>query len=378
MRLKGWALGFWSVVLAAAVHVHAQDAVHPPLSSTVPLAMWQSAIPDGDPMSPERVRLGRDLFFDKALSVDNTVSCASCHDPRHAFTDPGPVSHGVGGKTGARRAPTVLNAMFNVQQFWDGRADSLEAQAKGPLTNPLEMAMPSDDAVVAKVAGDARYHGRFEAAFGRPVCLDDIAEAISCFERMQVSCDAPFDRFMAGDKTALSLAARRGYALFNGKADCNSCHTMTRTSPFFTDYSFHNTGVGALSCKKFESMAADMMGREADGKLNRKAVDELALMPKSSELGRFLISMKTKHLGSFKTPSLRDVAVRGPYMHDGSIKTLRGVLEYYNRGCQPNCNLDAKLHPLKLSKQEIDDLLAFLDSLTGDRTRRLMAGTEKP
>ena len=199
-----------------------------------------------NPLTEEKVALGEALYFDKRLSLDGTVSCATCHDPATAFADRNTLAIGVGGRLGTRNVPTTLNSMFNRSQFWDGRARSLEEQAMHPLLNPLEMGMPDREAVVTRLNAIPEYRQNFEAAFGTAALkLEDVARAIASYERTLLSADSPFDRFMAGDQRAITEAQKRGWQLFRGKANCISCHTFSRESPFFTDYEFHNTGITA-------------------------------------------------------------------------------------------------------------------------------------
>lgn len=340
----------------------------------IPADLFEMLIPEDNPMTEEKVALGKDLYFDKRLSLDNTVSCATCHDPKLAFTDAKRVSEGVRGKTGARNAPTVLNSMFNVEQFWDGRSITLEDQAKQPLINPVEMAMPTHDAVVDKVKKEKDYVERFQKVFGGPVTIDNIAKAIAAFERTQLSGDSPFDRFMAGDKSAISEPAENGWELFRGKARCLTCHEFNASSPFFTDFKYHNVGVGMKATKNFEELVRKIQGMVQKGTLTEKAIDELALTEGFSELGRFLVTRQPKDLGAFKTSTLRDIELTGPYMHDGSLKTLREVIEFYNKGGEPNPNLDGGIRKLDLTEKEISDLVEYLKTLTGDRVKRLAKG----
>ncbi|RMG53901.1 MAG: cytochrome-c peroxidase [Acidobacteria bacterium] len=342
----------------------------------IPADLWELMIPEDNPMTEAKVALGKALYFDTRLSADNTVSCATCHDPRRAFTDGKPVSEGVGGKKGARNAPTILNAMFNEEQFWDGRAKTLEDQAKQPLINPVEMAMPSHDAVVAKIKQIPEYVKRFREVFGgtEPITIDHIVQAIAAFERTQLSGDAPFDRFIAGDEKAISAAAKRGWELFKGKARCITCHEFNPSSPFFTDFKYHNIGVGMKATRNFETLARRVQQLAERGELTEAELDKLSLAEGFSELGRFLVTRQPKDVGAFKTPPLRDVALTGPYMHDGSMKTLREVIEFYNKGGEPNPNLDGGIIELHLTEQEISDLEAFLKTLTSAYARALARG----
>ena len=215
-----------------------------------PAELTKSVIPPGSPLAPAIISLGEKLFFDSRLSGDSTVSCATCHDPKRAFTDRRPVSIGIGGRAGQRNAPTILNALYNKTQFWDGRVDTLEQQAALPITNPFEMGSASIRDALAKIAGDTDYAKQFIQAFGRDVNEQDMLTAIATYERVLVSFDSPFDHFIAGDQNAISDAAKRGWELFNSKAArCNLCHALTdnqRDVTVFTDNDFHNIGIGII------------------------------------------------------------------------------------------------------------------------------------
>jgi cytochrome c peroxidase len=290
-------------------------------------------VPEENPITQAKVDLGKLLYFDPRLSKDNTISCATCHNPFHGFTDPGATSGGVGGSLGTRSSPTVINRLFSKEQFWDGRADDLEMQAHGPLTNPVEMAMPSHDHVCKNVSLVRGYRHYFENAFGsNEVTIVKIAQAIAAYERTVLSGDSPFDRYNAGDKDAMSASAVRGMELFNGKANCKACHAGFN----FTDESYHNLGVG----------------------MDRPDPD----------LGRYEITKVEADKGAFKTPTLRSIAESAPYMHDGSESTLRETVEFYNKGGVKNQWLSQEIKPLGLSEQEIDDIVAFMRALSGEVT----------
>ncbi len=288
-------------------------------------------VPEDNPITDAKVELGKRLYFDKRLSRDATVSCATCHDPQKGWTDRSPVSTGIKGQHGTRSAPTVLNAAYMDLQFWDGRAASLEEQAKGPIENPVEMGFTHAEAS-ARIASIKGYAPYFKAAFGDDkVDIDRIVKAIASFERTVLTGNSPYDRWVAGDKKALTAAQKRGLALFQGKADCEFCHSGFN----FSDSGFHNLGVG--------------------------------MNAKSPDLGRFAVTKKDSDRGAFKTPTLRNLADTAPYMHDGSEKTLADVVELYDRGGDKNPWLDARLHPLHLSRSEKKDLIAFLGALNGDK-----------
>jgi len=335
----------------------------------LPADVWESLIPKDNPMTADKVSLGSKLYFDKRLSSDHTVSCATCHDPATALADNNMVGVGIGMKKGARNAPTALNAMFNELQFWDGRAATLEEQAKMPITNPIEMGMKDHNAVVARVREIAEYRPLFAAAFrGEGVTIDTIAKAIAAFERTQLSGNSPFDRFIAGDQNAISDAAKRGWALFNGQARCVSCHAWNPSSPFFTDNKFHNIGVAAKD-QNFPLLARRARQLISKGKNRTQILDELALTEGFSELGRYLITGQPRDIGAFKTSGLRDIELTAPYMHNGSEKTLLDVMKFYNKGGEPNTNLDGGMRPLKLTDPQLDDMVEFMKTLTSDDIR---------
>lgn len=295
----------------------------PASADDVPLGLKPLPVPDANPQTPEKIALGKQLYFDKRLSSDNTISCASCHDPAKGYSNDAQFATGVGGKLGGRNSPTVLNAAYHRTQFWDGRAGSLEEQALGPIQNPIEMAETLDN-VVRKLNGIAGYKQQFQQIFGTDVTPDGIAKAIAAYERTILSGNAPFDKFKAGDAAALSESAERGRQLFFGKANCSACHAGHN----FTDNAFHNIGIG----------------------MDAKEPDQ----------GRAAISGLGGDTGAFKTPGLRDIARSAPYMHDGSLKTLEEVVEHYTKGGIPNPYLDEELFPLNLTEEEKQDLVVFL------------------
>jgi cytochrome c peroxidase len=322
----------------------------------LPRDLWEILVPPENPVTPEKVALGRRLYYDKRLSRDGTVSCATCHDPAKGFSDGEQVSEGIGGKKGTRNAPTVLNSVFNEFQFWDGRVASLEEQAKGPMINPVEMGMASHDDVVKVVRGVPEYQQAFKAVFGREPGIDDIVAAIATFERTVVSGDSPFDRFIAGDKSAISESAQRGWTLWNGKARCNTCHPFGSATPNFSDNKFHNIGVAAKG-RDFAQVARLAAAEKDPAKL--------AFHPDFTELGRYVTTKQPKDIGAYKTPGLRDVALTAPYLHDGSEATLLDVVNFYDKGGEPNPYLDGGIVPLKLTEQEKKDLVALMETLTG-------------
>jgi len=305
----------------------------------VPLGLRPVPIPADNPPTRETIALGRRLYYDPQLSADGTISCASCHEPQFAFGDSRKVSLGVGGKTGTRHAPTVINSAYNAFQFWDGRSPSLEDQAKGPIANPVEMAHTLDG-VVHRLQVDPKYRDLFKTAWGTDqITIEMVAKSIASFERTVIAGNSPFDRFYFGhDKKALSPAAQRGFKLFTDpkKANCAVCHTVGKDDALFTDNKFHNLGIGA----------------DTRGNLN--------------DPGRYAVTKQDADLGCFKTPTLRNLANRAPFMHDGSFPSVKDALAHYIGGGNMNDHLDKEIHALDfLTFDERDDLLQFLDSLNG-------------
>lgn len=335
------------------------------LPASIPRELWAYFVPRDNPMSAPKVELGKTLFFDPRLSADGTVSCATCHDPEKGFTDGKPVALGIGGRKGKRNAPTLLNAMFYAAQFRDGRADSLEAQAKLPLIDPSEMGNGSYSAVVARVRAIPEYEERFRDVFGTTATVDSIAKAIATFERTLVSGNSRYDRFGAGDSGALSAAEQRGLAVFRGKGRCSVCHTLNTAFPFFSDQTFRNTGVSARD-PGFETLA-----RRATEATRRGHVSpppgEISGHEGAAELGRFLVTGDSVDIGAFKVPSLRDVELTAPYFHDGSARSLADVVRFYSQGGNSDPRRDWELQAVNLDEGEQTDLVLFLKTLTGSR-----------
>lgn len=362
----------------------------------IPESLWRKLIPAKNPMTQEKVALGEMLYFDKRISASGTVSCAICHDPANAFTDHTVLAIGVSSKVGTRNAPTILNAMFSELLFWDGRVGSLEEQAKQPITNPFEMGMSTNDAVVARVVALPEYRQRFQRAFGsEAITIDTIVKAIAAYERTQLSANSPFDRFISGNTNAITDAQKRGWQLFKGKAKCIECHSFSTASPFFTDFKFHNTGIVAndITSEQLSGLArqiANSETRSSGGKPVNLTINKPASVQQNqfsapllahtqgfTELGRYLVTRQSKDIGAFKTPTLRDIELTTPYMHNGSEKTLIDVVRYYNRGGRVNANLDERMGPLNLTEEQISDLVEFMRALTSDDVLR-RAQSSKP
>jgi cytochrome c peroxidase len=304
-----------------------------------PLGLPPVPVPPDNPPTAETIALGRRLYYDPALSVDNTVSCATCHSPDHGFSDGKRVSNGVQGKTGTRNSPTVFNAAYFNLQFWDGRAPSLEKQAEGPVENPVEMAHTLK-AVEEKLSRDPSYVADFAKAYGPgPITYEKVEKAIASFERTVVSANSPFDRWkFGGDEKAVNDSVKRGFLVFTSpnKGNCSACHSIDKDYALFTDNKFHNIGVGVK---------------------NEEVTD----------VGRYAVTKNEADRGAFKTPSLRNIALTAPYMHDGSLRTLKEVIDFYVGGGNSNPQLDKNIHVLDfLTGQERADLQAFLESLTGE------------
>ncbi|MDD4267161.1 MAG: cytochrome c peroxidase [Pirellulales bacterium] len=335
--------------------------------------VWAAFIPEDNPLTPERVELGRKLFFDARLSDDGSVSCATCHDATRGFTDQIPVSEGIGGQFGKRNAPTVLNTALLQTLFWDGRSPTLDHQARLPILNPIEMGMPNEEAAIKAIRGIPEYEEGFKKAFGREMNYEDLGKAIGAFERTLVFVDSPFRRFLGGDPGAISPEAQAGWELFNGKARCMTCHPMNPSNPLGTDNRFHNVGVSARH-QDFEGLAQQALKAIQEDASEQK-LDELAIGTDMSELGRFMVTGNRADIGSFRTPLILNIGITGPYMHDGSLATLWDVIDHYNKGGEDNPFLDGGIEPLALSEEEIDQLVAFLFTLTdvrfADQNQRL-------
>ncbi len=298
------------------IGVYATDPLGTPDPKTI-------EYPAGEAPSAKEVELGKILFYDERLSINQTQSCATCHNPDLGFSDGMAKGHGAMGKHVGRNAPHLYNLAWSSIFFWDGRAASLEEQALGPIQAPGEMNMPLDS-LLPRLKKVAYYRNSFQSIYGKEgITKDNLGKAIASFERTLITNNSPFDRYLKGDHNAMTPSAVRGMALFSGKANCTACHS----GPNFTDESFHNIGV-----------------------------------PGDDE-GRNKILAGATLKGAFKTPGLRNVTLTGPYMHDGSEKTLEEVVAFYNMGGKNKKNLDKLIKPLGCSEHEMQDLVAFLGAL---------------
>jgi cytochrome c peroxidase len=324
----------WAVLLLVGGPTGAVAAPEKKYEITIPLGLdeEQFVIPEDNPLTKEKIELGRFLFFDKRMSQNNTISCSTCHIPALAFTDGQPVSAGIHRQQGGRSAPTSINRGFSKAQFWDGRATTLEEQSVGPLTNPIEHGFPNNDDVVARINKIEGYKKLFNKAFGtNKITIQHVGKAIASFQRTLISGNSAFDRFdYEGEEKAISEAAKRGKILFFGKARCNLCHFGTN----FSDEKFHNVGIG------WEGETVDV--------------------------GRYHVSHDQKEIGAFKTPTLREISRTAPYMHDGRFVTLKQVVDHYNQGGVKNPFLDNQIIPLNLTEPEKQDLIEMLRTLTGE------------
>jgi cytochrome c peroxidase len=319
------------------------------------------AYPPDNPSTLGKVALGSKLFFDKGLSADHSISCASCHDPEKLFTDGLPRSEGIRHQLGTRRAPSVINTAFNRSQFWDGRRATLEQQALDPLINPREHGLPDHETALRYVRNDPAYRQLFLSVFGiqpAAITMDHLAKAIASFERTLIAGDSAFDRYyFQGEKSAMSSSAQRGLELFQGRAQCAACHAIERSHALFTDNEFHSLSVGMKRIGDRLAYLTTYLARqnERGARLDSVILDDRDV----AELGRFAITLEPADIGKFRTPSLRNVTLRAPYMHDGSIGTLENAVEYelYYRSVERG-------YPIILTPIEKQDLMEFLKSLT--------------
>lgn len=341
--------GIWAVVAFTAFFlIQITTAAEPSKKEArpaIPLGLDEESfhVPSDNPMTQEKIALGRLLFFDKRLSGDNSISCATCHMPALAFTDGQPVSAGIRRQLGGRSAPTAINRAFSQIQFWDGRAATLEAQSIGPFTNPIEHGFADYDQMLAKMKKIEGYRKEFKKVFGTDITMDGVAKAIASFQRTLISGNSPADRYdIGGDENAISDSAKRGLVLFRNKARCTKCHSGFN----FTDEKFHNLGLG------WDSGNVD--------------------------LGRYMVTNDKSEIGAFKTPTLREIANTAPYMHDGRFGTLAEVVAFYNKGGIKNPFLSELILPLELTAQEQQDLVAFLRTLNGEGWQHVKAPEEFP
>lgn len=316
-------------------------------------------IPQDNPQTPEKVALGRALFDDQRLSADGKVSCSTCHQSDRAFTDGRTLAQGVEQRGGTRNTPTLINSAYFTSLFWDGRRKTLEEQAADPLINPAEHGLGNHEEVLATVRSDVEYVAGFRAAFGvspESIGVEHVVKALAAFERTLVAGDSPFDRYRyGGDPSALSVTEIRGLDLFEGRARCTACHTLGKESALLTDHEFHTIGIGQERVQPRLADRTTRLVRLSQAERDRSITSD----PEVAELGRFAVTLKPGDIGRFRTPTLRNVALTAPYMHDGSVPTLAEAVEreVYYRGLEAG-------RPLVLTPQEKADLVAFLEALT--------------
>ena len=346
----------------------------PPLGlPTLPKALITS-------ITKEKIALGRKLFFDRRLSLNSTMSCAMCHVPDQGFTS-NEIATAVGfeGRSVRRNTPSLYNIAYAETLFHDAREDSLSQQVWSPFLAHNEMANPSIGYVVNKIKRLPDYSGLFENAFGlanKSVNMLSIGDALAAYQQTLNSADSPFDRWHFGNQSpnaaGISDQAIKGYALFRGKAGCITCHQVGESHALFTDQSMHNTGLGyENSMGKKPKQQSVMLAPGVFVEVEQSIIDNVSEKP-AADLGHYEISQNPKDRWLYKTPMLRNVALSTPYMHDGSLSTLRDVVEFYNRGGVKNPGLDPLIRPLGLNDQEISQLVAFMDSLTGSNVTQIL------
>jgi len=340
-----------------------------------PLGLAKIPVPSNNPLTREKIKLGRKLFYDRRLSLNNTFSCAMCHIPEQGFTsNEMATAVGIEGRTVRRNAPTLYNVAYAQRLFHDGRENTLEQQVWGPLLAHSEMANPSVGAVVDKISNSADYDTLFEKAFERGPGMETIGMALASYERTLNSGNSAFDRWFYGkDKTAIKAEAKRGFLLFQGKAGCVNCHQIGKDYALLMDNRLHNTGVGYQDSMlkeppKQRVQVAPGVFIEVDVAIVTSVSEQ-----KPNDLGRYEVTQMPEDRWSYTTPSLRNIALTAPYMHNGIFATLKQVINFYNQGGVVNDNLDPLIKPLNLTTAEVDDLAAFLNTLTGDNVAKLVA-----
>lgn len=353
------------LALVAAVTTLAASAAH-----GTPLGLPPLPVPADNPVTPEKVKLGDKLFHDARFSTTGKVSCSTCHERAKGFADGLPVSEGINKLKGTRNAPTVINAAYLRTQFWDGREPSLESQSAQPFLNPVEMGLKNHGPILKIVRTDKEYEKLFKDAFGKSgeqITMKEVQQAIAAFERTLVSGNSPFDRyFYGGDKKAMSPAAIRGFKVFVGQGRCVSCHVIEQTQALFTDNRFHMIGVAA------QDMPKDLDELSAAVEEVKKKGTDIAVLgnKKTSSLGRYAVTRDLTDIGAFKTPTLRNIDLTAPYLHDGSHATLEEVVQFYNNGGRSAEDdpvpqlLSGGIRPLNLSDEQQADLVEFMKALT--------------
>ncbi len=336
-----------------------------PLLADNTLGLPLLKIPANNPQTEEKIALGRAFFNDSRFSTDGSISCASCHQQDKAFTDGLSVAVGINGQTGTRNAPTVVNAAFFETQFLDGRKNQLEDQALDPFLNPIEHGLENNQKILEVVLNDNSYKNALQKIFNiseASITVQHIAKAIASFERTLIAGNSAFDQYYFNrDRTKLSANAARGLRLFRRKGNCANCHEISWNNAFFSDNRFYNIGIGFKRIQPLMNNFILALKKDIDPE-HYTLTDQ-----QRSELGRFNVTKVIDDIGRFKTPTLRNISLTAPYMHDGSIKTLEQVIEYYDKGGDKNRFIDPAIFPLHLTKQEKHDLVAFMKSLTSSQ-----------
>jgi cytochrome c peroxidase len=353
MRRVPGALRPWIMVFTGLLIVLVQGWVSAVFSADIgPLPAVP--VPEDNPLTPEKVELGRLLFFDARLSADGSLACVSCHLPDQGWATHTPLSPAYPTNMERRLSPTLVNVAYNKALLWDGRAGTLEKQALGPIQNPLHMNQ-NLDLLVEKLRAIPDYAKRFQDVFGTVVTSEALGNALAAFERTLVTRNSPFDRYLGGDQQAMSKSALQGMELFKGKARCILCHN----GPNFTDSQFHNLGVPEAPLLAHPLVQASL--RFDAKRMNVPEYDQV-----KQDLGRYLVTKEERDKGAFKTPTLRNVTQRDPYMHNGIFQSLQDILNFYDRGGGAVPGKSPLMQPIGLTMQDKRDLLAFLQSLTGE------------
>ena len=340
-----------------------------------PLGLPPVPIPADNPVTADKIKLGRKLFYDRRLSLNHTFSCAMCHIPEQGFgNNEMKTAVGIEGRTVKRNSPTLYNVAYATSLFHDARETTLEQQVWGPLLAHNEMGNPSIGNVIEKLKNDTDYARLFMQAFGREPSMETVGMALASYERTLNSGNSAFDRwYYAGEKDGLSDSTKRGFKLFTGKAGCSNCHTLNHEYALFTDNALHNTGIGyaeamALEPPRQQVQLAPGVFVEVD-----QSILTSVSARKPNDMGRYEVTQNPADRWKYKTPTLRNIALTAPYMHNGSLASLEAVVEFYNRGGVVNENLDSLIKPLNLNAQEKKDLIAFLNSLTGNNVAELVS-----
>ena len=335
--------------------------------------------PEDNPLTRDKAELGRKLFMDRRLSHNDTISCAMCHVPEQGFTsNEMATAIGIEGRSHRRNSPTLLNAAYMTSLFHDGRETTLENQVWGPLLTMNEMANPSIGYVVEKIRRLPDYAGLFERAFaGRGPAMETVGLAIASYERTLVSGNSRFDQWYYGKQSnALTAEEHAGFSVFAGKAGCSACHAVGARSALFSDNEFHNTGIGWARSMGNQGTYRVQLAPGVFTYLEAKEAAALGERP-PNDVGRFEVTENPADRWAYKTPTLRNIALTAPYMHDGSLSTLEEVVDFYACGGIDNPLKDPRLKPLNLSAVEKRALVAFLKSLTGANVEKLAQGARQ-